>query len=210
MRDNLGITPDQRVLLYAGAIGEQQALDALVEACALVDDPRLLCLIAGAGIAEDRLRDRARRLGLTNLRFIGSFPKTAMTELMAAADIHYVGLHTGPISRITLPSKIQATLACAKPMIVAVEGDAARVALDSGAGFPVPPGDPEALADVITRIIRMEPKDLADAGRTGREYYEKVFQSNLGVARVEHLLLSAAGGGRGASSIAQRGRRSGR
>jgi colanic acid biosynthesis glycosyl transferase WcaI len=192
LRERLGIHSDQVVLLYAGALGDQQALEPLITACSMINDPRLVCLVAGAGIAEQRLRALAESSGATNVRFIGLIPKQEMTEVMASGDVHYVGLHTGSLSKITLPSKLQATMACAKPLIVAVEGDAAKVATESGGGFAVVPGRPEELAHTIRRVLAMTHEELTTMGRAARSYYDRTFSVEIGVDRVEHLLREAA------------------
>ena len=80
MREELGILSDRIVILYAGALGEAQGLEAVIDACALVDDPSFLLLIAGSGSAEDRLRTRAAGLG-DRVRFLGRVPADRMTAL---------------------------------------------------------------------------------------------------------------------------------
>ena len=188
LRAELGLRPDQVVLVYAGALGEAQALDSLVEACARVADPRLVCLIAGTGTTEERLRRRAARSGARNVRFLGQLPRDRMPALMATGDAHYVSLRPGGMSAYTMPSKVQSILAAGRALLVAVEGDAAAVAVDSGAGFTARPGDPEAIADAIRDICALGREKLEMLGQTGREYYDRVFSVTVGAQRVERVL----------------------
>ncbi|MFI6226639.1 glycosyltransferase family 4 protein [Micromonospora echinospora] len=197
LRAELGIPADRVVLVYAGTLGEAQGLDTLVDACAQVDDPRLLCLVAGSGTAERRLRDRARSVGLTNLRFLGRLPRERMPALMAAGDVHYVGLRAGGMSAYTMPSKVQATLAAGRALLVAAEGDAATVARDSGAGITARPGVPESVAAAIREACQLGREKLHLLGAAGREYYRRTFSVAAGVARIETALREAtATGGR--------------
>src|SRR5207302_7086103 len=128
------------------AIGEPQGLDPLIEVCAqLRDDPVFHCLIAGSGAAEPRLRARAEEISLQNISFLGRWPITDITRLMSIGDVHLVSLRRDPLAELAMPSKVPATLACGKPMIVAAEGEAARVVSESGAGWACTPGDRDGL-----------------------------------------------------------------
>ena len=80
LRQPLGIDEDRVVMLCAGALREAEELSTMLAACARVEDPRFLALIAGSGVAESSLRDRADRLGLRNVRFLGRLPQDEMTS----------------------------------------------------------------------------------------------------------------------------------
>ncbi|GAA4994794.1 glycosyltransferase family 4 protein [Actinopolymorpha pittospori] len=194
MRAELSIGPDQTVLVYAGTLGETQGLTALVDACAaVVDDRRLVCLVAGSGVAEESLRQRARTSGATNIRFLGRLPKERMPALMATGDVHFVGLRPTSMAAYTMPSKVQATLASGRAMLVAGEGDVATVARQSGAAVTVLPDDPVAIAAGIRAMCDLGRDELRDMGRQGRAYYARTFSVEAGVERVEAALLHAKG-----------------
>ncbi|GGM04629.1 MULTISPECIES: glycosyltransferase family 4 protein [Micromonospora] len=195
LRAELGIGPDRIVLVYAGTIGEAQGLDALVDACALVDDPRLVCLVAGSGLAEQRLRERAAASS-RDIRFLGRLPRDRMPALMAAGDVHYVSLRPSGMGAYTMPSKVQATLAAGRAVLAAAEGDVATVARDSGAGIVARPGDPDSIADGLREICQLGREKLDLLGLAGREYYRRTFSVATGVDRVEAALRAAAETGR--------------
>lgn len=192
LRRELGLQEDQVVLLYAGALGEAQGLQTLVEACSRVDDPRFVALLVGSGISESSLRARAEAVGAHNVRFLGRVPPSRMSALMGTADLAYVALRPHPLSRMTMPSKTQAALASAVPLLVAAEGDVADVVREAGAGFCVGPGDVEEIAAVLTRACQLGTRRLHDLGAAGRRYYEREFSVKTGVDRIERLLQGAA------------------
>jgi len=184
----LGLT-GKTVLLYAGAIGEAQGLDTLVEACEqLRDEPDFHCLIAGAGIAEARLRARATDHGLTNVTFVGPWPSHDMTRLMSIGDIHLVSLRPDTIAEIAMPSKVPATLACGKPLIVAARGEVEAVVTRFGAGWTCAPGSASELEKTIRTALAVGECTLREMGRKARDAYEAEFAVNVGVGRVEQLL----------------------
>lgn len=204
LRAELGLGDDRIVLVYAGALGEAQGLDALLDACALVDDPRLVCLIAGSGVCEGRLRGRAADLGLSNVRFLGRLPKERMPALMAAGDVHFVSLAVTDMSRYTMPSKVQAILSSGRAMLVAAVGDVAEVTVESGAGFTATPGDPGSIADGLREVCGLGREKLHLLGRSAREYYERNYAAALGVQRVEAALAEVAGASRTSTGASAR------
>lgn len=190
LRQQFGINEDSVVLLYAGAMGEAQGLDSLIDACRQVSDPRFVCLMAGSGVAEEALRRRAE--GASNVRFIGRVSQDEMTDLMATGDLNYVGLRSHALSHLTMPSKTQAALAAGKPLIVAADGDVARVLSTSGAGFLARPGDVRSIVAAIEAALALGGPGLARLGERARAFYDSNFSAREGVARVEALLTAAA------------------
>lgn len=193
MRAELGLSEDQVVLLYAGAMGGAQGLETLIEACALVRDPRVVCVLAGSGTNEEQLRRQAREADLRNVRFIGRVPQSSMTDLMATADATYLSLRDHPHSRVTMPSKCQASLAAGVPVIAAAAGDVAGVVEASG-GWAVPGDRPEAIADALDRLARLTEAERRRRALTARRYYTTEFSLDRGVDHVERLLVEAMRG----------------
>jgi glycosyltransferase involved in cell wall biosynthesis len=194
MREELGIPSDRIVILYAGALGEAQGLEAVIDACALVDAPSFLLLVAGSGSAEDRLRKRAGGLG-DRVRFLGRVPSDRMTALTATADAALISLNPHPLSDVTMPSKTQANLSAGKPLIVAAGGDVAEVAHQSGAALLAADRTPRAIAAAFEQAVAMGRGGLASLGGLASAYYQRTFSYTHGVDRVEALLQHAAGGG---------------
>lgn len=183
----------KRVLLYAGAIGEAQGLDVLVEALDRVKDARdFHCLIAGSGIAEARLREEAVDRRLTNITFLGRWPTQDMTRLMSIGDVHLVSLRADPLAEVAMPSKLPATLACGKPLIVAAGGEAEGVVSRSRSGWTCSSGDSDQLEAAIRLAVSASDDELKRIGQRARATYEAEFAVNIGVERIENLLTYSA------------------
>lgn len=176
---------------YAGTLGGAQDLTTLIRACARVQDLDLRCLVAGSGVQEESLRRLAEEVGATNVRFLGRLDKAQVMELMAASDLQYVGLNGDPLSRVTLPSKVQSILACGRPIVGSVVGDAAGVVARAG-GWPVPPGDVDGLSAALRTAVRIGRRGLWFLGGTGREVYDEEFAMDVAIGRVEQMLEEAA------------------
>ena len=191
LREELDVPASAVVLLYAGTMGGAQGLDSLVRAAAEFDRSRLVLLMAGSGTHEDGLRALTKRLRADSVQFLGRRPPEEMPDLYATSDICYASLNDHPLARMTMPSKIQATLASGKPLLVAARGDAREVALSSGAGFGSEPENVSSLVAALREILAEGRPALSRRGVTAREFYQSTFSLETGVSRVEDALSHA-------------------
>ena len=179
-------------VMYAGAMGEVQALEVLIEAAAMLRDHRDIgFLLVGGGVAEPSLRARASDARLDNVRFIGHQPVERMAEVLALGDIQVISLKDLPIFRTTLPSKIQATLAAGRPIIGALAGDAAALIHDSGSGLTTTPGSANELVAAILKTAAMPAEERRAWGDCGRAYYIDHLSRKTGAQALNDLLQSA-------------------
>ncbi|WP_246956586.1 glycosyltransferase family 4 protein [Brachybacterium sp. Marseille-Q7125] len=191
-RDALGFPASAVVLLYAGTMGGAQGLGSLIQAASSFSTGQLVVLMAGSGTHEDELRDLASELGADNVRFLGRRPPEQMPDLYATADLSYVSLNDHPLARMTMPSKIQASMASGCALLVAARGDARSVVLDSGAGFAADPEDDASIAAALREAIEAGKPELARRGRQARQYYTDTFSLDAAVSRVEQVLTATA------------------
>lgn len=180
-------------VMYAGAMGEVQGLEVVLDAAELLrDNARVGFLLVGSGVAKAGLEDAVQRRSLTNVRFAPPQPAERMAEVLSLGDVQLITLRDLPLFTNTLPSKLPATLAAGRPIIGAVGGDAARVVTAADAGEVVTPGSAGQLADAILRASRAEPAALAQWGQSGRRYYEEELSEKVGAPKLADLLQEAA------------------
>ena len=179
------------VVMYAGAMGHVQKLDTAVRAAAAARDAGVHLVMVGSGIAADGLRRLAHELSADNVHFVGSRPPGAMGDLTAAADLHLVSLADTPLLRVTMPSKLQAIMASARPILASCVGDAADVTQRAGAGIAVPPGDLARMTAVL-RDLATEPELLRTFGESGRRHDESTASRARSVSSVEDILREIA------------------
>jgi colanic acid biosynthesis glycosyl transferase WcaI len=185
---------DRRWVMYAGSMGDVQSLDTALRALALLDDrPDLALALAGTGVAVPRLRQLAEDLALGDrVRFLGSFAMDEMPAVIAEADAQLVSLQDLPLFRGTIPSKLQASMACGAPIVCSVAGDAADIVRRAECGFVSRPEDPASLADAFRRLADASPEELTAMGGRARATYVSELGEASGAAALEGLLLEAA------------------
>lgn len=186
-------TDESFQLMYAGNIGHVQGLEVAIRAVAGLRDPRVRLRLIGTGVAVPTLQGLAVELGVAGqVVFEGPRGIEEMARVMASADVQLVCLKDDPLFHLTMPSKVQAILASGRPLITCAPGDAAALTTESGAGWAVPAGDADALADAIRQARALPPEELEELGAAGRRYYEKRLSSGVGAALLERALERAA------------------
>ncbi|WP_051703845.1 glycosyltransferase family 4 protein [Glycomyces sp. NRRL B-16210] len=184
---------DGFVIMYAGSLGDLQGLDTAVKAFKMLPDlPDLRLVFVGSGVAEERLRALAE--GDDRVRFLGPHPVERTVRLMALSDVQLVSLQDRPLFRHTIPSKIQAAMACARPIIASAPGDAAHAVLRSRAGLVARPGDPCELSSAMRLLHGFGPQIREAMGRNGREFYMERMSARVGSATLSDLVALACGG----------------
>ena len=112
---------------------------------------------------------------------------------LAHADVMLVSLKSDPVFSLTVPAKLQAYMACGRPIIAVLDGEGARIVNESGAGMTCPAGDGRALADAVSSMASLDPHKRAEMGAQARAYSlthfdrEKIFRS------LETWMMEAAG-----------------
>jgi len=177
--------PDRFRVMFAGNIGRAQALDTLLDAAAILQgtSSRASFVMLGGGLEVSRLKARANQMKLGNVVFL---PPVAMSEvgrLLAAADVLLVHLRKDPLFEITIPSKTQAYMAVGKPLLMAVEGDAAALVSQARCGLVTESENPQALADAVETFAAMPAHDLRAMGDNASLFYREALGLQVGVAK---------------------------
>lgn len=183
-------------VVFAGNLGQVQALDCVIDAAELLKDHRDISIIlVGSGSKSEWLAQQKRKRGLDNLELPGRFQMQTMPSIFSRAGALLVSLEDDPIFELTIPSKIQAYLAAGKPVLASLNGEGAQVVLEAKAGLASPAGDSAALAANILKIKQMPSDERDTLGRQGKSYFLEYFETE---SQARHLAetLSAMGKGK--------------
>ncbi len=182
-------------LIAVGRLVPKKGFEVLVEACAILAARGVefrLALIGG-GPGEADLRARIVALGLQHrITLEPPLPQEVLAGRMARAEaavLPCVVTDTG--DRDGLPTVLLEAMACALPVVTTTVSGGPEIVEDGVTGQLCPPGDAEALANVLT-IVLADPARARAMGCAGRARAELLFdlQANAGVLR--RLLLNPA------------------
>ena len=93
----------------------------------------------------------------------------------------------------TIPCKIQSYLACARPILGALDGEGAKLIQESGAGFAVPSGDAQGLAAAVLKMNEMDVAERETMGDAAAAYNQKNFDRERLLDQLEGWLKTLVG-----------------
>ena len=186
--------PDRFRILFAGNMGKAQALRAVLDAAALLQaqGSRVCFVMLGGGVELGTLKQQAAQRGLTNVVFLPAVPMAEVGNYLQAADALLVHLRKDPLFEITIPSKTQAYMAAGKPLLMAVDGDAADLVRQSGGGVVAESENAAALAEAADALANTAPQALAAMGKHAQQFYAQHLALAVGVGRFGELFRRLA------------------
>ncbi len=175
-------------VVYAGTMGVMQGLETILKAAKIFgnEEQKLIrFFLIGDGVRKNELQEKCRNMGLTNVYFLPRQPVTSMRTIYNYSDILLVHLKKNYLFKNTIPSKTQAYLAAGKPIIMGVEGDAADLIKQAGAGLTCQPDDPRAMATCIRKLCNLSHEERILLGKKGADFYKERLTFMIGVNRME-------------------------
>ncbi len=189
-----GEVPRGFCVMFAGNIGAAQSFDTILDAMQrLRDYADIHCVILGDGHQRTWVEEQVAERGLRDqVHLLGRRPMEAMPRYFALADALLVTLRRAPVFALTIPSKVQSYLACARPIVASLDGEGRKVIEASGSGVAVPAGDAVALAGAILKLYRMSETERVRMGANGRAYFERNFERDMLLQRLERWMQESA------------------
>jgi glycogen(starch) synthase len=136
-------------VLFIGRLAPQKGVGTLVEAAGLLEDPGAQILLVGDGPERKALERKSERLSVADrLHFVGFFAHERLPAVLAHADLLVLPSLYEELGTVLLEA-MQAAL----PIVASKTGGIPDVIEDGVNGLLVPPGDPEALARAIDRVL---------------------------------------------------------
>lgn len=184
---------DRFELLFVGRLVRRKGVDVLLRAVKILErDSRLHVRIVGGGPEKENLEREARKLELgERVTFEGVVDN-------ARIDTLFAGCHA-----LVLPAIITETgeteglgvvlieaMGYGKPVIASAAGGIVDIVSDNETGLLVAPGNPDALANAISRAMD-QPEELAGIARKGTRFAETAFGWDAIVSDLRQVYKSA-------------------
>ncbi|MEM1108220.1 MAG: glycosyltransferase family 4 protein [Planctomycetota bacterium] len=170
--DEFDLDTSAPLILSLARLEPEKDVATLVEAMAKVVKtcPDAVCLVAGAGSQREALQEQIETLGLEkNVRLIGFRNDTE--SLLAAAKLFVLPSPDEPFGLAVLEA-MMARL----PVVATRSGGPAEIVSAPDTGDLIPPRDPHAMADSITRYLQ-NPESAVEAGEAGYRRLQQNFSA---------------------------------
>ncbi|MCF6407030.1 WcaI family glycosyltransferase [Chitinophaga filiformis] len=190
IKTEYGFTVADKVILYAGAIGEKQGLEAILQmADSMKNDVRVKFLICGAGPYREQLRLQAASLQLDNVYFRDPEPFDRFNRLLNMADVHLV-IQKASAGDLVMPSKLTTILAVGGLALVTANEHTSLHALvkENNIGIVVDADNIEALKEGICRAINKTQEHIT---RNAREYALNYLAIDKIMSRLDQVIRAS-------------------
>ncbi len=191
LREGLGVRVGDRVVGMVANVLRHKGYDVLLEAVprVLARCPEALFLCVGQHTDRSlvlELERRAREAGVAErVRFTGF--RRDVHEVMATFEVGVLASRSEGFPNVLLEQ-----MALARPVVAAEVGGVPEIVRDGETGLLVPPGDPGALAEAVTRLLA-DPEGARAMGRRARAHVEREFPMERQVERLLAVYREVAG-----------------
>lgn len=190
IKKEFGFNEDDRIVLYSGAIGQKQGLEAILLAADFSrSDPHIKFIICGQGPYKPALEKMALELHLNNIFFFPLQPLEKFNNFLNLADLHLV-IQKADASDLMMPSKLTSILAVGGLAVITANEDSGLYTLvkKHGVGVVIPAEKQEAL-NMSVREILSESDDNRTIRAKARAYAELFLDKNEIMRRFKSDIL---------------------
>jgi glycosyltransferase involved in cell wall biosynthesis len=164
IRETIGFTKDDFIIVYSGVIGEYYDLDVVIRAMnkILVEIPKIKLLIIGYGSNHniEKLKQLSENLGISDhIRFMDAkLDKNELSRIIACGNAGIVPYNKNALWNNSLPVKSFEYFACGLPVIATVNADSqlGKLILDNDIGMICKPENVVELAETIVNMYRSD------------------------------------------------------
>lgn len=159
------------VVSYVGTLGLAHGLEEIMKAAAELQSsfPDIQFLLVGEGAEKDRLTSLVSELDLRNVVFLRQQPRQNIPSIIRASDVCLVLLKKAKVFETVIPTKMLEFMACGRPVILGVNGQARQIIETAQAGLFVEPENATDLTRAIEKLYQ-DPKLREAIGNNGRQY----------------------------------------
>ena len=118
---------------------------------------------------------------------MGRYPLVDMPEYYSLADVMLISLKREYIFSLTIPAKLQSYLACGKPILAMLDGEAPKIIKEANAGLTCKSEDADRLADNILKMYSLESNHISQMGVNALNLYTRMFSRNTLLNQAEQI-----------------------
>jgi colanic acid biosynthesis glycosyl transferase WcaI len=183
LRKEWGFAETDKVVLYAGNIGQKQGLEIVLEAAkSFEDDKQVKFVFVGAGAYVDSLKELAKANNLENVYFKPLQDWEDVPTMLSMADVHLVVQKKGAADAV-LPSKLTNILSAGGHALVTAEASTELGKIEQENSGIYTRVEPENSKDFIAGLKTVLATDTSKPNMIARNYALKNLDINSIIER---------------------------
>lgn len=175
-------------IVFAGNIGESQGLDLVLKAALETSKSNIQWHLFGGGRYENKLRQKAKSLNVSNLIFHGRVSVENLPSIYKAANVLLLTLTPNQGYSTTMPGKFAGYLTSGTPILTNIEGEVKEIVEEYSMGFYFNGESLQDLLRSVEKIKQLSNLELEKIAENTKGYYETNFAKNSVLSNLESLL----------------------
>lgn len=182
-RESLAVSPEDKVVLFVGRVSPMKGMAHLVRVGARLQKvtPHARLLVVGKVHGNSGIVEECRRLGLTNIEFLGPVANAEVFKYYLAADVAILPSESEGFPRVLLEA-----MAFGTPIVAFDVGGIGDIVHPWQLDFVVPRGEVDVMCDKIARLLgdsrlarEQTQAGLAGVTRFSTEEVARMFVRNI-------------------------------
>ncbi|MGQ9702941.1 MAG: glycosyltransferase family 4 protein [bacterium] len=164
------------VVSYIGTIGYAHGLEVIIKAARIISDnvPEICFVLLGEGANKGKIKELIKEERLNNILVLDQVLRCEIPRFINASDVCLVLLRRAEIFKSVIPSKMLEFMACSRPIILGVDGQARKIMESANAGIYIEPENAQDLANAVIHLYN-NPALCSKYDENGRRYIIKNF-----------------------------------
>ena len=187
-----GIPQDGELnLTFAGNVGFAQGLEVLVQAAKILKEKGeyVRFNIIGDGRYMETFKKEIQIANVPNyFNFIGRKPATDIPKYFAKSDASLITLGKSEVFAMTIPAKVQSSMACGMPIIASIDGEAKDVIAQAKCGYCGKAASAEQLVDNIMKFKNCSKEKREEFSQNAMMYFKKNYEKGMLLDKIEVYL----------------------
>ncbi|OJG49868.1 glycosyl transferase group 1 [Enterococcus gallinarum] len=186
------IVDDKINITFAGNVGMAQGLEILpiIGQRLKKENVNVRFNIVGSGRYLEILINEVTKNALQEyFNFLEPVPPTEISEIFSASDFSFVSLQENEIFSMTIPAKLQSSMACGKPILLSASGESKDIVIKAECGYASDAGDVNHLIENIKKIVKLDKKQIEKLGNNSRNYFENNFEKEKLLDSMDSFLV---------------------
>ncbi len=187
----LEIPKDSFKIMFAGNIGEAQDFSSILKAAKkLKNNKNIHWIIIGDGRRSNWVKAKIIDYKIqSTFHMLGRHDIEKMPEYYSLADAMLFTLKDELIFSLTIPAKVQSYLACRKPILAMINGEASKIIEENKTGYTCPAGDFDGLVQNIIKISSLDKKELDELAENSLKCYQEFFERDMLLKKAEDIFF---------------------
>jgi len=185
---SLNIDENNFNIIYTGNIGKAQNFNNLIKTIEFVNKSIHWIFVGGGRYKKYFIEILQNKKLIDRVTFVEQVKIDEIPTIVNKASALFISLKNDEIFSKTVPAKLQTYMALGKPIIGALNGEGAKIIIESNCGVVEENYDYLELAKKINNFAIISDSKLAALGKNGKTFYQKNFNSKLRMQQIQNLI----------------------